>query len=78
MARTLSTGLQIADGTVQRSDLDAATAGQAVVRKLIAGTNVTFTSTGVDAGTGDVTINAASGGTAAATSIARNFMLMGS
>lgn len=58
MARTQLTGLQINDGTVQRADLDATTAGNAVVKKVIAGTNITFSSTGVDAGTGDVTINA--------------------
>lgn len=55
-------GQQITDGTIQRNDLDVATAGSAVVRRLIAGTNVTFTSTGADSGTGDITINAASGG----------------
>jgi hypothetical protein len=55
----------IKDGGVTRDDLNTATTGQAVVRKIIAGTNVTLSSTGVDAGTGDVTINAsASGGSA--------------
>jgi hypothetical protein len=58
MARTQLTGQQINDGTVQRADLDATTAGNAVLKKVIAGTNITFSSTGVDAGTGDVTINA--------------------
>jgi hypothetical protein len=77
MARTQLTGQQVLDGTVQRADLDAVTAGSAVIKKIIAGTNVTITSTGVDAGTGDVTINAVAGGTAAAPSIARSFMLMG-
>lgn len=43
---------------VQRLDLDINTSGQAVIRKLVAGTGVTLTSTGVDAGTGDVTIDA--------------------
>ena len=62
-------GQQITDGTIQRTDLDVATAGSAVVRRLIAGTNVTFTSTGVDSGTGDVTINAASGGGASLTRV---------
>jgi hypothetical protein len=65
VARTQANGSQIADGSIQRSDLDATTAGAAVVRRLIAGTGVTFSSTGPDVGTGDVTINAASSGVAA-------------
>jgi hypothetical protein len=61
MSRTQIPGAQILDGSVQRVDLDAVTAGQAVIKKIVAGTNVTITSTGVDAGTGDVTINATAG-----------------
>ena len=57
MASTSIRGKQIQDGTVQRVDLDTTTVGQAVVAKLIQGTNVTLSSTGGDAGTGDVTIN---------------------
>ena len=78
MARTQSTGQQILDGTVQRTDLDSVTAGQAVIRKIIAGTNITISSTGVDTGTGDVTINASAavGGVATA-SMGRTFMMMG-
>lgn len=45
---------------IQRNDIDIITTGQALVTKLIAGTNITFASTGVDAGTGDVTINGTS------------------
>lgn len=63
MARTQLTTREIS--SVQRNDFDTTTTGQAVVAKLVAGTNVTFSSTGVDAGTGDVTINAASGGAGA-------------
>lgn len=58
MARTQLTGQQINDGTVQRADLDATTAGNAVIKKVLAGTGITLVSTGVDTGTGDVTINA--------------------
>ena len=56
-------GGQIKDTSVQRADLDISTTGSAVVRRIIAGTNVTIGSTGVDTGTGDVTINASGGGT---------------
>jgi len=55
---------QIKDGEVKRADLNTSTTGSAVVTKLVAGTGISFSSTGVDAGTGDVTITAA-GGTAA-------------
>jgi hypothetical protein len=43
---------------VQRDDLDAQTPGQAVIRKLLiaAGSALTLTSTGIDLGTGDVTL----------------------
>jgi len=53
---------QVKDGTISRDDLDITTVGKAVVRRIIAGTNVTITETGVDTGTGDVTINASGGG----------------
>lgn len=61
MPRTQGTGLQVQDGTIQRIDLDAVTPGAAVIRRLLPGTNVTFTSTGPDSGTGDVTVNASTG-----------------
>jgi|SRR6476620_1648598 len=62
MAQTQVRSAQIGSGEVKRSDLDVTTSGSAVVAKLVAGTNVTFSSTGPDAGTGDVTINASGGG----------------
>lgn len=49
---------QIADGTIQRQDLDASTAGSAVIRKVLPGSGVSIISTGPDPGTGDVTISA--------------------
>jgi hypothetical protein len=61
MARTTIGGRQITDASVQRADLDVSTVGQAVVAKLVQGTNITLVSTGGDAGTGDVTISAGSG-----------------
>ena len=62
MARTQITGKQVGDGSVQRDDLDVITPGNAVIRKIIAGANITISSTGPDAGTGDVTINGIAGG----------------
>lgn len=59
---------QIRDGEVKRADLNTTTTGSAVITKIIAGTNISITSTGVDAGTGDVTIDA-TGGTASLTQI---------
>lgn len=61
------TGRQIKDSTVQRRDIDTTTAGQSVITKLIvAGAGApTMTDTGVDEGTGDVTLTfSASGGAA--------------
>jgi len=60
MGQTQLPGTRITDATIRRSDLDTVTAGEAVIRKVLAGTNVTITSTGTDDGTGDVTINVAS------------------
>lgn len=48
---------QIKDESVQRKDLDVTTPTQAVLRRIIAGAGVTLSSTGVDSGTGDVTIS---------------------
>ena len=57
MARTEVKSHQIKDGQVKRPDLNTTETGEAVVRKVVAGTNVTLSSTGVDSGTGDVTVN---------------------
>jgi len=57
MAQTVITGKQVKDASIQRNDLDTSTVGSAVVAKIVQGTNVTLSSTGGDAGTGDVTIN---------------------
>jgi hypothetical protein len=56
MAVTVVRGGQVKDGTIQRADLDITTVGQAVIAKVVQGAGVTLTSTGGDAGTGDVTI----------------------
>lgn len=65
MGATQFTKKQIA--SVDRDDFDTTTAGKAVITKIVAGTGVTINSTGVDAGTGDVTINATGGGGGAGT-----------
>jgi len=57
MAVTTIRGQQVKDGDIGREDLNTTTGGRAVVRKVIAGSNLTISSTGADSGTGDVTIN---------------------
>jgi hypothetical protein len=62
MARTEVRSKQIKDGGVKREDLNTTVTGRAVITRVIAGTGVSLSSTGVDSGTGDVTINATGGG----------------
>lgn len=80
MARSLfNASLQIQAGTITRSLHNTTTAGSAVINKVIAGTNITFSSTGADAGTGDVTINAVvagGGGTSTGVSVALGFGIL--
>lgn len=64
MARTQIRGQQILDGSIKRKDLNVDDPTHAVIRRVIAGTGVTISSTGVISGTGDVTINATGGGPA--------------
>lgn len=61
MALTQQRGTQIRDGSIQRSDLDTTTAGEAVIRKVLPGNTMFAASTGVDAGTGDVTLHTLDG-----------------
>jgi len=49
---------EIGDGGVKRSDLNTTTTNDAVIAKIIAGENISIVSTGIDSGTGDVTISA--------------------
>jgi len=51
-------GRQVLDGDITRSDINTSTAGSALIARIIAGTNISITSTGADSGTGDVTISA--------------------
>jgi len=57
MAEYIDGATDILGGSIIRYDLNTTTPTQAVIRKIIAGTGVSITSTGVDSGTGDVTIN---------------------
>ena len=56
MPKTQVRSQQLEDEGVKRDDLNSTTTGQAVVKKLVEGTGVQLTSTGVDSGTGDVTV----------------------
>jgi len=58
MGKTLPHGGQIRDATIGRSDLNTATAGEAVAAKIVAGNRVAIQAfTGADSGTGDVTVD---------------------
>jgi hypothetical protein len=56
MPRTQIGTFLIADGAVRRVDMDTTTTTQAVITKLLANSPLTISSTGVDSGTGDVTL----------------------
>ena len=58
MGVTQLTTRQLGPNSVNSDDLDITTTTKAVVTKLVAGTNISLNSTGIDAGTGVVTINA--------------------
>ena len=61
MTRTEIKSSQIKDQEIKRADLNDSTSGQAVIKKVIAGNGVSLSSTGADAGTGDVTISVSGG-----------------
>jgi len=52
----------IRDDSVNRDDVDINTVGKSLITKVIEGSNINISWTGADAGTGDVTISAASAG----------------
>lgn len=59
MAKSQLRGSQVKDGSIQRVDIDTATLGQAVITKIVEEANSGIkikSQTGVDAGTGDVTL----------------------
>lgn len=57
MARTQITGRLIEDSSVGRPDINTTISGQALITKLIVGSGLSSSQTGVDPGTGDVTIS---------------------
>lgn len=62
MARTLIDGAdQILAGSIGRASINTATTGSALITKVIAGTSISLSQTGIDAGTGDVTISVSGG-----------------
>jgi hypothetical protein len=62
MARTEIKTEQVGDEQVTRQDLNVSNSSQAVIARVIAGAGIQIASTGVDTGTGDVTITATGGG----------------
>jgi hypothetical protein len=56
MSITLVRKAQIRPLNISRSDINTTTTGSALITKIIVGTGLTLSSTGVDAGTGDATI----------------------
>lgn len=56
MSTTLVRKSQIRPLNIIRSDINTTTSGSALITKVIAGTGLTLSSTGVNSGTGDVTI----------------------
>lgn len=52
-----ATGKVLSESTVGRSELNTAATGKAVITKVIEGTGLSVSSTGIDAGTGDVTLS---------------------
>lgn len=71
MPRTQVRSQQIEDGGVTRADINTATVGGAVITKIIQGAGMSNSSSGADAGTGDVTISVVYG-TAAGTATQGN------
>jgi hypothetical protein len=56
MARTQITGTLIENSSIGRSDINTTTSGEALITKVLVNSPLTMSSTGVDPGTGDVTL----------------------
>lgn len=57
MAATQVPSTLVKNQTINIDDIDITTTGKALITKVVAGTNIYISQTGVDAGTGVVTIN---------------------
>jgi len=57
MPQTQIKSSQLLDGGVQREDINVSVSGHALITKIIAGNGLAESHTGVDAGTGDVTLS---------------------
>ena len=57
MSEYINASTDVLGGSVIRHTLNTTTPNQAVIRKIIAGNGIVISSTGVDDGTGDVTIS---------------------
>ena len=62
MARTQIGGSLIDNFSIGRSDINVSTSGEALVTKVLVGSGLTATRTGVDVGTGDVTLSLSTSG----------------
>lgn len=56
MARTQISGRFIEDQSVERADINTSTTGKSLITKVLVNSPLTINSTGVDSGTGDVTL----------------------
>lgn len=63
MSEIINASTDVLGGSVIRYNLNTTTPHQAVIRKIIAGNGIVISSTGVDTGTGDVTISIDTSGT---------------
>ena len=61
MGNTNIRSRQIKDADILKADINTTTTGSALITKVVSGTGISLSSTGVDAGTGDVTVSLASG-----------------
>jgi len=57
MARTQVKGQQVEDGSIEKVDLCIDKPGASVITRVLPGNGIALSSTGIDEGTGDVTIN---------------------